>query len=353
MAPPSNGAGGSSEAAGESIDHRIGADLNPDGRESLFMYAGRNSGWLGGACISYRAPGQRRAPFHNPLNAYDAVAGIASAPPEALNQLAERSRSINDLVRGQMTRLLGLSRLSAADRDRLSLHFDSIRDLEVSLSCRMTQAQEAELDGADAFFDSDNGDETLATARLHMDIAAVAIACGYTRSVSIQVGNGNDGVTRYRNLSNGELMENFHYLSHRRLSHDSSGSVISGADLLHHYVDRQFAQTFNHLLDRLAAYQVPGGGSLLDQGVAAWFNDNGNGPGHSSRNLPWVVAGSGGGLLRQGEYLELAGGNNTPNHHRLLATLGNAAGMRNADGTLFDSFGDPELGGGLLDEALA
>ncbi|MCA9681674.1 MAG: DUF1552 domain-containing protein, partial [Myxococcales bacterium] len=41
------GLGGDSEAAGESIDHRIGRELNPDGRDSLFLYAGRNSGWLG------------------------------------------------------------------------------------------------------------------------------------------------------------------------------------------------------------------------------------------------------------------------------------------------------------------
>src|SRR5690606_1133439 len=33
-------AGGDSEAAGESIDHRIGRELNPDGRDSLFLYAG-------------------------------------------------------------------------------------------------------------------------------------------------------------------------------------------------------------------------------------------------------------------------------------------------------------------------
>ena len=30
------------------------------------------------------------------------------------------------------------------------------------------------------------------------DIAAMAVACGYTRSVAIQVGNGNDGANRYR-----------------------------------------------------------------------------------------------------------------------------------------------------------
>src|SRR5262249_13673138 len=49
---PVTKAGGNSEASGESIDHRVGRELNPQGRDSLFLYAGPDDGWLGGACIS-------------------------------------------------------------------------------------------------------------------------------------------------------------------------------------------------------------------------------------------------------------------------------------------------------------
>ena len=38
--PTVEGVGGDSEAAGESIDHRIGRELNPDGRDSLFLFSG-------------------------------------------------------------------------------------------------------------------------------------------------------------------------------------------------------------------------------------------------------------------------------------------------------------------------
>ena len=48
-------------------------------------------------------------------------------------------------------------------------------------------------------------------------------------------------------------MENYHFLSHRRLSHDSSGGVIADSDRLHSMVDIQFARTFKHLLDRECA----------------------------------------------------------------------------------------------------
>lgn len=344
--PTVEGVGGDSEAAGESIDNRIGRELNNDGRDSLFLYAGTD-GWLGGPCLSYRDAGQRRAAIRDPRQAYMGMMGIDEAQFESL---AARQQSVNDLVRGQMTTLMARSELSASDKQRLELHFQSIRDLENSLSCNFTEEQQAMLDGMSAGYESDDGDAVLEATKAHMHIAALAVACGYTRSVAIQVGSGNDGSTRYRNFDSGELMENFHFLSHRRASHDSSGAIIADSDLLHHFVDRHFAQTFAYLLDRLAEYDLPDGSNLLDAGVSVWCNDNGNGPGHSSRNVPFVLAGGAGGFLRQGQYIRLQ---DDLNHARVLNTIGSAAGLRKADGSNIDDFGDPSLPRTVLDELLA
>ena len=351
--PQVAGAAGDSEASGESLDHRIGAELNTDGRDSLFLYAGEDGGWLGGPCISYRGPAQRRAAFQNPKSAYDAVAGTGAGmlSEQAAMQLATRKKSINDLVRAQMQRLLGHPRLSSTDRTRLMLHFDSVRELEVQLGCALDQATVQMLDGAAAFYNSTDGAEVFRSTRLHMDIAVMAVACGYTRSVAIQVGNGNDGANRYRDPDSGELMENFHYISHRRMSHDDSGNVIAGSDLLHHKVDRQFAQAFKYLLDKLSAYAMPDGRSLLEHGLAVWYNDLGNGPDHSPRNAPFVIGGSAGGVLKQGQYVRVPG--DQPNHNRMLNTIGSAVGVRNAQGAPLDDFGDPELPRGVLSELLA
>lgn len=347
--PVVEGAGGSSEANGESLDHRIGAELNEGGRQSLFLYAGRNSGWLGGACISYRGPGSRRAPVNDPLNAYMDMMGIDA---DQFAELVARQQSINDVVREQMNALLGQSRLSADDRERLEIHRAAIRDLESNLSCNFADDQLRQLEGEAASFESSNGDEVLAAARAHMDVAALAVACGYTRSVAIQVGSGNDGNTRYRNLDDGSEMENYHYISHRRASHGGEGTLIPNSDILHHYVDRHFARTFNHLLNRLSEFTTPEGAPLIDAGLALWYNDNGNGPGHSSRNIPTIIAGSAGGYLRQGEFVQLDHGNDA-NHNRLLNTLGTAVGLTNESGGPLDNFGDPSLQGGLLDELIA
>jgi hypothetical protein len=345
--PMVEGQGGDSEANGESIDHRIGRELNGNGNESLFLYAGQTGGWLGGPCISYRGPGNRRSALTDPLNAYQALTGGSAVPDEVGSRRALRRRSINDLVRGQLQSLLSRPVLSSTDRERLDLHLTSVRDVEVSLACRLDEAAERALDGASD--GQEDGDNVLATVRLHMDVAALAVACGYTRSVAIQVGSGNDGSTRYRDPVSGELMENYHFISHRRQSHGDDGGIIEGSDLLHHRIDVQFAQTFRYLLDKLAAYQLPGG-TLLDSGMAIWINDLGNGPAHGADNCPVVIAGSAGGVLRQGEYVRLADGKN---HARVLNTIGAAAGLRKSDGSFIDDFGSDELTRTVLPELLA
>lgn len=349
--PTQTGRGGNSEASGESLDNRIGRELNPDGRDSLFFYAGQNSGWLGGACISYRGPGERRAAQINPKTVYDTLIGAGSGmTEEAATLLRNRQKSINDLVRDQMQQLMSRPQLSSADKQKLQLHFDSIRELEVSLECRLNEERERALDEPEAsFFESTDGDEVIATAKLQMDVAVLALACGQNRSVAIQVGNGNDGITRYRNLDNGEPMENYHFISHRRASHDDSGGIIANSDVLHHQVDRQFARLFRYLIQRLEAYDMGDGTRLLDHGIAVWYNDNANGPAHSPSGVPYVIAGSANGFLKQGQCIEVAGGEN---HNQMLNTLGSAVGLRNANGDMLDDFGDPAREGGVLSELL-
>jgi len=346
--PVVEGQGGDSEANGESIDHRIGRELNPEGRDSLFMYAGTPGGWLGGPCISYRGAGQRRAALHNPVNAYQTIMGIDS---EQFAHLIARQNSINDLVRDQLNGLMNSSQLSSADQQRLQLHFDSIRDLENTLMCNLTAEEQMALEGGSAGYASDDGDQVLAAVRAHMDIAVLAVSCGYTRSVAIQVGSGNDGSTRYRNLADNSLMENYHWISHRRLSHDSQGDVIPNSDLLHHYVDVHFARTFRYLLERLEQVELLNGTRLIDAGMAVWYNDNGNGPAHSRMNVPHVIAGSANGFLKQGEYIQ-ASGDSEANHAKMLNTIGTAAGVRKDGDAYLDDFGDPMLPKGILSELL-
>jgi hypothetical protein len=300
------------------------------------LYAGGYGGWLGGPCISHRGPGVRRTAQVSAWEAYQTMVGVTGGEPaEALERLQKRNQSVNDLVRGELTDLLRRSDLSQNDRERLDLHLSSIRDFEVNVACRLAADQEAKLDGAPTA--STDGDVVLEMVRLHMDVAAIAVACGYTRAVSIQTGDGNDGQTRY--WVDGKQLENYHFISHRRLSHDASGDVIPGSDLLHHEIDKQFGQTFKYLLDKLDAYKFDSG-TLLDAGATCWVNDLGNGPAHSPANVPFVIAGNAGGILKAGQFIELSEPRWTPNHVRVLNAVATAVGCTTPGKDYCDDLGD-------------
>jgi hypothetical protein len=96
-------------------------------------------------------------------------------------------------------------------------------------------------------------------------------------------------------------------------------------------------------------YTGPSGGTLLDDCVAVWTNDLSNGPPHSYNNIPQIIAGSGAGFLKTGEYVDAG----DVTHNKFLNTIMSAVGLRNDDGGLYDSFGDPSLEGGIIPEMLA
>src|SRR5690606_6692117 len=145
------------------------------------------------------------------------------------------------------------------------------------------------------------------------------------------IGNGNDQ-TQY--VVDGQIMERYHHISHRVRSDGADGDPIPDAELLHHKIDKKFAGYFEYLLERLSSVQTPTG-TLLDDGVSAWFNDLASGPPHGSKPVPWVLAGGAAGKLHTGQYIS---GDFTIN--KMLNTIGAAVGMTNAEGAPLDDFGD-------------
>jgi len=188
-----------------------------------------------------------------------------------------------------MQTLLSRKLLSAADRQRLDLHFISIRDLENGIVCGPSGADSAHLQLATASLDDDDTIETV--IKLHFDMLTLAVACGGTRAATLQIGCGPDP-TRY--VVDGVRQAPFHEISHR--------GDIPNADFLHHRIDRKLLGLFKYLLDKLAEPQTPNG-TLLDQGIVVHVNDLANGA-HSYDNVPYLLAGSAGGFLKTGLYID-------------------------------------------------
>lgn len=332
------GEGKDSLADGESVDWFISRNVNPPGVEPLTLMSGPQQAYIAHG-LSYSGPQQLRGAANNPFAVYQDLVGLNGASQEVLEALALRRKSVNDLVRDEMQDLLAKPYLSTTDKQRLEGHFAAIRDVEVNISCTLTDGEIAAMETiADAA--ADNGNR-IAVAKMMMDLIALAFACDVTRVATLQIGTGNDG-TRY--YVDGVLQNTYHRISHRIDGDGSEGDAIPNADLLHHGIDKLYADMFLHLLNRLDSYPGTRASTLLGDSVAVWTNDLANGPPHSYSNVPQVVAG-GAGFLATGQYIDA--GNVT--HNQFLNTLINAAGIRKDGGAFYDSFGDASLTPGIID----
>src|SRR5204862_7970927 len=106
--------------------------------------------------ISFKAAGsgQLRGADVNPYLLYSKVVGLTKNAPAPTTgggtttpavdpvqaELIATQRSVNELVRAELTSLLGNSALSSADKARLKQHFDAIRDTEMKMNTMATGA---------------------------------------------------------------------------------------------------------------------------------------------------------------------------------------------------------------------
>lgn len=335
------GTGNSPLALGRSVDWHLSDALNGPGQAPLTFMAGPTNAYISNA-LSWSGPRQRAAAERSPRNAFMRLTGLAGAPPEVQRLVAERRKSVNDLVREQLRAVSTDPKLSTRDRQRLDQHLTAVRDMEVQMSCDLAMEQATQVNAITA---PEGNDVRPEVARRFMDLAAWAFNCRLNHVATLQVGHGNDA-TQY--IIDGVKLPSFHFISHRIYADGSEGDPIPDAVELHAKIDRFHMQLFKYLLDRLASYPSAYGGTLLDDSVAVWTNDLGNGPPHDAATTPWVLAGSGGGQLATGRVID----HNRANVNRVLNTLINAMGVRKSDGALVDDFGDPTLAKGVVTGAL-
>ncbi len=323
LAPGSTG--NTAYAAGPSADTLIAKALG--GGDPLALYSGAK-GFIAER-LSFKAAGagQVRSADVNPYLLYSKVVGLAGAAPATAGstptvdpvaqELANRRKSVNDLVRGELTSLKNMSVLSAADKQRLDQHFQAIRDIEVTIgnlatgaACSKDGLPTTQYDALKSGF-AFKGAQMEEYVKLHLQIMAVAFGCNYSRVATLQWGDGTDG-TMYNVPSNASLGWTFHQLSHRIKSDSQSGNDPT-AEMAHHEIDTLRMQSFLVGLDAFKAH------GLQDHAQIVWTNTIADGPSHSTRGVPMIVWGSGGGYLKQGTFLDTAGAANANVLNTLMA----------------------------------
>jgi hypothetical protein len=325
LAPGSTGNG--AYAAGPSADTLIAKAL---GEEPLALYSG-SKGFIAER-ISFKGAGagQVRSADVNPYILYKKVVGLAgtgttptmpgttpTVDPIA-QELANKRKSVNDLVRAELNSLKAMSALSDADRKRLDQHFQSIRDMEVNMdnmtpvgaACGTEGLPKDKYEALMSGF-SFKGAQMEEYVKLHLQIMAVAFGCNFSRVATLQWGDGTDG-TMYDVPSNKGLGWSFHQLSHRIKSDSATGNDPT-AEMAHHEIDEV---RMNSFLVGLNAFKAHG---LQDHAQIVWTNTIADGPSHGTRGVPMIVWGSGGGYLKQGTFLDTAGTANNKVLNTLMA----------------------------------
>lgn len=334
-------------AQGKSIDQVIAAALNPPGRASLVVRpGGRDLGVPAFNSISYTAPGQMANAESNPFRTYRSMMGMGTtaAPAvgdEAAERLLKKRQSVVDLVREEFQELQRID-LSKADRDKLDQHFQLLRDVENGMSgspavvaCNLDDQTTTQLNGIvqDTVESNDNFP---IMARLFVKILALSLACQYTRSAVLQWGAAVAGAPMYRwdGIN--------HNYRHHPLSHgttdDFNDTAISGYKDMLFAIDKWDVGEFVKLLALLDTYKEQDGTTLLDNTVVLYTNEFSHGQGHTTGDLPMIIAG-GAGYFKLGQSLTLSGSKadiggvtgTAGQSHRMLCTVMNAAGVPTAN----------------------
>jgi hypothetical protein len=272
--------------------------------------------------IAYAGPGQPLPPLNDPLATYLRLFGGVSTGGEAVAQAAHR-RS----VLGAVTEQMGLlqSKLGADDQHKLGQHLALVEDIERRLHMT-TAVGGCTVPAIPPDLADDDENDMPAIMQLQLDLLAVAFACDITRVASLQI---STALNRIR----------FPWIGSMGSGHTLSHAGPSNAEARVELVLRAkwHAEQLAYLLDRLA--EIPeGDGTVLDNTLVVWGNEVSQGNTHAHTDMPILVAGSAGGALRTGRYLEYPGAS----HSDLLVSVLNAMGVETT------TFGRPEYCTGPL-----
>ena len=292
--------------------------------------------------LSYLGASQPLPPMESPYDGFDRLfAGgrppASATPPGSLPPVAdaraERLRQQRKSVLDFLGQELGAVRafVAAEDRARLDAHLESVRDIERRLVAPATgggsgpvPAAGCQAPVAGSRIDLGDAANLPALGRLQMDLVASALACDLTRVVTLQ-------------WTHAESNQSFPFLGitgqHHVLSHAGDGDAAAQESLTK--INTWYAEQLGYLLGKLASYSE-GGGTLLDNTVVLWASEVGKGNNHAHRDLPFLLAGGGGGRLRTGRFVDyLASGGRGQPHNNLLVSLANVMGLPDT------RFGDP------------
>ena len=214
-----------------------------------------------------------------------------------IDRLKRRRESVLDIVKTRMDELKRMP-LSKSDRDRLDMHFSSIRNVEVQMMGAPGTTGPAPAISADLGKSYGSGDGDIPKASYaHLELTAIAWAVDHNRSASIMYNTvGTGSVWNFEGVVTSAQQ---HAISHREGS-DPETKLAQ--------IDTWHAKHLKFFLDKLAGYKDVNGGSIIDNSAIVWTNEINHGVGHGIQNMPYVIVGGLGGSLKTGQQVQVPKG---------------------------------------------
>ncbi len=278
---------------------------------------GLNEGYY--SHCSFRSPTQAMPAEINPRSVLNRLFGKSDKPGRAA-QTDPLDRQMLDLVIGGARDLR--RKLPHHDQQKLDEYLDSVRSVERRIAAIEYRQQEAALEKAGVRAskrrDTDSppieikipeGDKRSEYMQVMCDLNVLAFQTDTTR-VSTYIGSTPNGVS-YPELG---FTDSHHSQTHHNNQADKADKVAA--------ITKFNIDQFAYMVKKMASLRE-GDGTLLDNCIMMWGSGLEDGNKHSRENLPFIIAGKGGGSINTGRFLPNIKGNQGD----LLSTLLTCAGV--------------------------
>jgi hypothetical protein len=278
---------------------------------------GLNEGYY--SHCSYRSPTQAMPAEINPRSVLNRLFGKSGTSATA-SSTDPLDRQMLDLVIGGARDLRRT--LPHGDQQKLDEYLDSVRSVERRIAAIEMRQKEATLEKAGVASSkrkaSDSppieikipdGDKRSDYMQVMCDLMVLAFQTDTTR-VSTYIGSTPNGVS-YPELG---FSDSHHAPTH----HNHEAEKVRKVAAITQFNITQFA----YMVKKMASLRE-GDGTLLDNCIMMWGSGLEDGNTHSRENLPFILAGKGGGALNTGRFID----NVKANQGDLLTTLLASAGV--------------------------
>lgn len=277
---------------------------------------GLNEGYY--SHCSFSSPTQAMPAEINPRSVLNRLFGKTDTPG--------RAAKADPLERQMLDRVLGGARelrrrLPQGDQHKLDEYLDSVRSVERRIAAIELRQQEAALEKAGVApsrrRDTDSppieiripeGDKRSEYMQVMCDLNVLAFQTDTTR-VSTYIGSTPNGVS-YPELG---FTDTHHSQTHHNQRTDQVAKVAA--------ITKFNIDQFAYMVKKMASLRE-GDGTLLDNCILMWGSGLEDGNKHTRENLPFIIAGKGGGSLNTGRFINTVKGNQGDLLTTLLACAG-------------------------------